>query len=211
MTYVIAAGMHRSGSTLQYKIACDLVERKEAGHAVGFIQPENIDDIMRSNPQHNGKLLVGKIHTQIPHLRRIAPYRVLYIYRDIRDVVVSWTHFKQVSFETVLRDNLIEHCLATYNQWTNYPDVHISRYEDVVGNVYKEVSAISKYLGLKANAALMRTVASQNSFKEAQFRDKGRHVRSGVIGQWRDELTAAQIATVEKLAGNWLKGRGYRD
>jgi hypothetical protein len=74
--------MIRSGSTLQYQIAADLVESKGQGYRIGFV--ENCEQLKAAVERRSG-FVVAKCHWPLAGLDALdCDVRYIYIYRDTR-------------------------------------------------------------------------------------------------------------------------------
>ena len=137
-------------------------------------------------------------------------------------------------FETLLHNTLDE-----YYAWMSLPGylTHVVRYEDVIGGLYKEVIGLSWFLhdGIETHDAKLiaekYSIESQRDYIASRvLRDGSHRVGRGEpdervlwsnhigehdadnpfgIGQYKDILTEEEIDMVERVAGPWLKDRGY--
>lgn len=233
--WVFCAGMMRSGSTLQYQIAKTLAEGAGRGIGVGSCAPGRFRELLDRYDDPT-RLRVVKTHRYVPtaHARlRRGTARALYIYRDVRDVVVSMMHKEGWSFRRVARSGLVEQLLEDDAIWSAQPNTLVSVYEEVTGDVRAEVERIAAFLGIEADEADLDRIAEQHSLARQKRRIEGfdfgrggvaegsknlldpdtllhhNHVRSGQSGQWAEELAPAEVAEVERAAGPWLVARGY--
>lgn len=232
--WVFCCGMYRSGSTLQYQIAIDLVTRKGLGDGFGYVL---LDDFktMLAGDQNDETYKVIKSHAFIPEaesLFRAGKAKALFSYRDIRDVVVSYMTMQGVSFNKLLDEGFIYAVLKAYEDWTRVSVIHISRYEDLIADLPGEVARVADYLGINLKAEEAAEIAGeyslerqkarmgQNRFAPSQepIRDqktnpktllKDNHIHSGAQGRWRTILAKREIALVEHIARDWMRERGY--
>src|ERR1044071_1291460 len=102
---VICVGLYRSGSTWQYQIAADLVERHRDGHRHGFVD---------SLSPESGTWDVVKLHdpddTCAERLRQ-GQALGLYIYRDLRDVAFSLMHKANRTFDEMIAEQRLQACI----------------------------------------------------------------------------------------------------
>lgn len=221
---ILVCGMQRSGSTLHYQIAKELVERLGAGTALGW----SWDLVTPTLTRDGAPPSVVKVHSPSePHERLLDQTRVrmLYSYRDLRDSMASLVQKRgdlgSDAFAWNVRD-----ALDSYAHFTSATHVLTSRYEDFTRDISGEIDRIGAFLGLRPSPALRdelveglgldaqrRRIASVE-WREGQAWDPRsllhhNHIRDGAIGKWRTVLTPEQIATVHAMAGPWLVKMGY--
>ena len=99
----------------------------------------------------------------------------------------------------------------------NYADPRIVelRYEDAITDGSGTFSRLFRHYGF-TDHAIERSVdlAAQSSFERVEQRSlgdvrDGRHLRSGVPGQWRDEFLPSHRELFKELAGESLVTLGY--
>lgn len=224
--WVFCAGMRRSGSVLQYHIARDAA-KEIGGVDLGWIPWQEFDKVYKRN---NGKapMAVVKSHTYLPeHSDRARDivagdnYKVITIYRDLRDVVASSKRMWKLDIRLDLR--AIQH---EFNSWSSLPNTLVTRYEDIALFVYSEVMRIRKFLNInydpesvqrvawKYEKENMRQLESENTDKNGYSTTNHMwpgHVGSGKIGRWRNELTGHELSQIDAVAGGWQRAHGYVD
>lgn len=101
--------------------------------------------------------------------------------------------------------------LAQRIGWLGQPDIHVCRFEDLVGArgggdaevQRREIRAVCAHVGRPINDAdvdrLIDTLAKSKSFT----------FRRGVIGDWRNHFNAAHIAAFKEQGGQSLIDLGY--
>lgn len=233
--WVFCAGMMRSGSTLQYQIATKLVEGAGLGTGVGSCVPGRFRELLDRN-DNPARHHVVKCHRYLPTARgrlRRGDARALYIYRDLRDVVVSMMHKENRSFRQMMDAGFVQQLLEDDAIWAGQPNTLVSVYEEVTGDVAAEVERIAAFLRIDVPPSDVARIADEHSLDRQKHRieryDFGRegvaegrtnlldpdtllhhnHLRSGRSGQWAEALTAEQVAEIERIAGPWLLERGY--
>lgn len=233
--WVFCAGMMRSGSTLQYQIAKTLVERSERGVGAGSCVPGRFRELIARH-EDAGQLHVVKCHRYLPTARgrlRRGEARALYIYRDLRDVVVSMMHKEERSFRQLMDAGFVEQLLEDDAIWSAQPNTLVSVYDDVTADVAAEVERIARFLEIDVALSEVDRIAAEHSLDRQKRRLEGfdfgqegvaegrtslvdpdtllhhNHVRSGRSGQWSEVLTREQVAEIERIAGPWLVARGY--
>lgn len=188
-----------------------LVQADMAREAQGtiFVKTHNFHGAYRNIPLHNAAVTSGAI----------------YIVRNPLDVVISLANYFAFSLDEAI-DFMAEELTGTMNEAENVPQVISSwslnvrswtetesasvvvlRYEDMLSKPLKEFRKIVKLLGLGRDDARLKRAITFTSFRQmqAQERQQGfaerhedaeRFFRAGRQGQWRDVLSAGQVARV---------------
>lgn len=219
------AGMIRSGSTLQYNLAKEVVE---VTHSGGYLHA-NMDlfkEVKAKAPLEEWWVNKGHIYNPELHdpIVEAGQMRVVMIYRDLRDVVVSTMHFRNRTFEDVV-SSIREEAVEAEREWLeNVPHefIHRARYETVIHDAASEIQAIADLVGVNLSLRDKRQIASRHSLPavrqmtskfenwDAHTRYGPKHIRSGSSGVWKQELTPKQIARIEQEVGHWLVENDYR-
>jgi hypothetical protein len=232
--WIFCGGMPRSGSTLQFQLTAHLIERAGLGERVEWVRPE---EFPRLRTKYAGRAgwKVFKTHACTPEIRAefgTNNTKGVYVYRDVRDVVVSRMRKRDQTFDRLWQGGVLDNLLSGFDRWTSINGVLVSRYEDMVVDPAGEVDQIARYLGIRIRRDECEDVASQYTvarqlerIREAEaagrleHRDGFRydpssnlhvdHIRSGKSGEWRHVLTRAQVALIEERAKRWLLANGY--
>lgn len=229
---VICCGMQRAGSTLQYQLTAAVVATAGAGRAGGWITPAEFDGHLGALQQ---ELLVFKCHAFIPavaELVSIGRAKAVYVYRDIRDVVVSIMQKKEISFEQMLQRGSLHTVLEQDRTWCALSNMLISRYENMIANIPEEVGRIAGHLGVTLSPAQISAIGAQHTMEQQlqriqsfDFEQSGlgqghdrydpntllhkNHIASGKPLHWMQVLSGLQAGFLEHTAGDWLQKRGY--
>ena len=174
----ICNGMPRSGSTLLYNVARTLIAVASDGEAHGFVtsdkahgcycSPETLDAWAASPVWH-----VVKTHEVLDRsgdlLDRGA--RILYIYRDVRDVAVSMKRAFSHRGEKLM--SAIERALGYYaalDELRGHREakVHWCRYEEVYADLPAAIEACDAFLGLNASPGQLAAVHEQCRVESAE-------------------------------------------
>lgn len=229
---VISCGMMRSGSTLQYQLAVELLQRAGRGEGIGEVRHTICQDL---EAQTHGQTHVVKVHKRqlldgVPAAIADGYATGLYISRDIRDVAVSLMNMRQISFERLIfRSGEVQQALRDYEAWTALPQMLISQYEVMMADLTHEVQRIAAHLQIDISPETAAEIADQYDLKRQKQRIQAwksdpsydasqhdpntllhhNHIRSGETQQWRSVLTPMQIAYLEYIAGDWLRSQNY--
>ena len=221
--FVFCGGLYRSGSTLQYQIASEIIEGADRGRRLAW-KDEKFSaerEALSSSPS----LYSYKTHVLTPEVEEEITSRgakALYIYRDIRDVTVSYMSVHGISFSEVLERRFIETAIQRHHEWTGLKGVHVSRYEEVVGNIADEARDIASYLAISLTPSQCCDIAGKLSLdsqlrrietvKNAEGFTKVRgqsfdphsllhsnHITDPRQGKWVDSLTSEELGIIEKI------------
>lgn len=226
---VVCCGMPRSGSTLQYQIVCELIERAGLGHRPAT-WPSPIEPAMASGPR---PIHVAKVHDPDPRLATLDPRftRHVYVYRDVRDAIASHLQKHRAAGRPDIPPEELgalvrRTMLAPFDHFAAIPGILVSRYERMIEDVPGEVRRIGAYLGVPAEGAAAEGIAAglglaaQRRYLDARDWRPGEvwdgrtllhrhHISDGRVGKFREVLSAEQLREVERVAGAWLRRAGY--
>ena len=228
--YVICAGMARSGSTLQYNITSEILSRSGRGKASGLMGDAEI----RPQLAESRELYVIKHHyldDGVKTVLSLAPAKVIYSRRDLRDVFVSDRKISGSMRSPRQIRQFTETLMDSDLAWRSLPDIYMSRYEDFVDDIEGEVRGIAAYLSVPLSPHDVGEVAEKFSienqrkrigkFSEETLEDSGYgpydkstqlhkgHIQSARPGRYLTELGAVERAHIEFVASNWLQANGY--
>lgn len=227
---IFCCGLMRSGSTLQYQLTETLIQKLGRGSGYGWLPSiKNRDEVFnRATETDPESYYIVKIHGYNPDFLRLIEQgkaSAIYVYRDLRDVVTSFMSWQNTSFEGVIREKWIEKVLTDSQNWEALNNIHISKYETAVNNLYDEVLAIANHLSLDVRTEILQEVAEQCSLKKTQKRMQSltqknqksdnqnilhhNHIKSGMAQRYKKELAPTQIALIETKTAVWMKSHGY--
>jgi hypothetical protein len=232
--WVLACGMIRSGSTLQYQIAAELVERHGIGQRIEYASEEDFPILAaryRGVPGHK----VFKAHICTPELEQLCSEGdavALYSYRDLRDVALSASRKFGISLEDLLERGWLDQAIADGKRWRAQPRVLVSRYEEVVMNLTLEVERTAQFLELQTTRSQAEQIAVSLSIDQQRERIRvampeaaraaratllefdphsllhHNHIHEGEVGGWRTLSPDEQLRLAERY-GWWLTAEGY--
>lgn len=231
---VICCGMPRSGSTWQSKVAYQILGKCGAVTTAGFFNTgPDVRTYLEASAPRDGSVLL-KTHRWHECYRELAQkpdVKLLYTYRDIRDVVFSYMHFKSLSFEKAIiqREHLGKFLVHDSLGWMSLTSILIQRYEDIIADNAASIADIARYLGKPLDDGVISQICADNSIDANKRRiaslpvgsrggwkldemDKGlhwNHIRSGKNGSWREQATPRQIVAMGILYNQWLVSNGY--
>lgn len=166
------------------------------------------------------------LHSDIRHL--VQPRNIVYVVRDVRDVVVSGAAYffggtDPVSIDHMIewatRDNLIQ-LDWTDSGWGNHVKGYwasgcaIIRYEDLVRDTRTQLTSILAHMGLDSDD--VDEAISHQSFAAAKRRAlrvgnerQAKFLRAGRVGMFNEHLSASQLAVLETNLSSALRMAGY--
>ena len=230
---VICCGMYRSGSTLQYQIVSELIEKFDLGERLSWKKDIDFKNIGQSLKKDKYSVLKTHVYNDdILSVMDEIPVKFIYSYRDIRDVVLSLGKKNGKTVDKVLENNVLSEILENDIGWRSVEPIYISRYDDLVNDLKSEIKLIADFLSIKLSdneaeeMANIFNIQSQKEkikkFEKSSLTDLGdhrkfdpksllhnNHISSGKVSGWIDELTFKQIAQIESKTGLWLKKYGY--
>jgi hypothetical protein len=156
---------------------------------------------------------------QVGHIRAAFPQaKLLVIYRDGRDVVVSDRFFtvehlgKPFSFAAAVerwrRD------MEAHQRYAETERLHACSYEALLADGPPVVARLLDHLGLSYDDALVASMIDRASFRVYAGRERGqedrkRFYRKGIAGDWKNHFSADDRRVFKDIAGDMLVTLGY--
>jgi hypothetical protein len=151
--------------------------------------------------------------------------KVLYIHRDLRDVVVSTMFKHKIRFSNVIESTTLSDAVGWGNTWEQLPGGLIQRYDELTNNIPAGIDQICDYIGIDLPQNGRDIIAHNHSIQKQQQRIQAipradqfdnhellhhDHISNG-NGQslWQSVLADFQIKQIEDKYGAWLVGHGY--
>lgn len=169
---VICNGMMRAGSTLQYNIVRNLIEKLGLGKAHGyydngiyklsesrFMEWLNDEDYYHVIKMHD-------IHPKAFENKNNPKLKICYIYRDIRDVAVSIKNIWGNKGEKLYSS--LDRAISIYYSLEKFPNVLFQKYEEVISNLPKSVIEISQFLNININSEIIEEIIKECSIEKME-------------------------------------------
>jgi hypothetical protein len=173
---------------------------------VGRLGHDGVTHFGEKTPEHTGHL---------PLIRRLFPEsKLVVIYRDGRDVAASlsrmpWmTSDVYVNFMVWLYYNRVL-CGARER---GCPNMYWVRYEDIVADPEAELTKVLDFLELPYESAVAEGCGNREGIPEREYGWKKRalgQITDNRVGSFQRDLTAEQVAILERLGKNTLGSLGY--
>jgi hypothetical protein len=162
----------------------------------------------------------------------------IYVIRNPLDVAISFAKFQGVSIDRAITDmatssfgtNLSPTTLHTiFGTWSEHveswtgredPAVHVTRYEDMLERPRETFAALTRHLRMAPTVEEIDAAIDLSSFDRLRaaeqrggFRERPDTAqlffRAGRAGQWRDQLTRAQVDRIVRRHGTQMARFGY--
>jgi Sulfotransferase domain len=243
--HIVCAGMYRACSTWQYEVVNHLLSAWASGTLVqlGYMEGPEYQLWVQSTGASAKLTAVFKCHDRHGEFNRAikrGELRVVYAYRDLRDVVDSMRHKMGMPLDKLIHQGLIPRILSNDRYWSAQPGVIIQRYEDIIVDPSLAVTQLAKWLGLNIKENEAQAIAEEYSLEANRKRTAvlspipaysgegsaslsqnerydpatllhWNHLRQGRSGGWRVSFTAEELAEIHHQAGSWLIDRGYEN
>jgi Sulfotransferase domain. len=223
--------MIRSGSTLQFQIVAELVERHGLGQRIEYVPEGEFKTIFEKYDAQPG-CKVFKAHICIDEIQGLfacGKAKGVYSFRDIRDVAVSAIKKFQMPFDELIEKKWLDQAVADGLAWMALPNVIASRYETMAGDLAGEARKLAEHLGLSLPAAEIDEIAGLYTLEKQRDRVQQvavahqaggnsfdprtllhhNHINSAESGAWKTALSPAQIQILEDRFGTWLQKMSY--
>ena len=226
--------MIRSGSTLQYQITKAIVEETNNGKALGWVDGENINEIITNNIDKT-YIKIVKSHSYLPQFDMLKNVRYVYSYRDIRDVAVSQMNKYKKKYKDLNITGLVLNLIETNRSWIKMENILISRYEIFRNNIYEETNKIAAFLGINISEELTLQISNDLTIEKQIEKIKklknnkhsdvfkyqhntvdrrtllhDNHIHKGQINAYKEQLSFFEIAHIEFIGYQWLKENNYK-
>jgi len=208
------------------RAVCEVFKRPEQLAGMGAISDADVATVRRAYWRNVGStaatVVVDKLPLNVvvlPLIKAVFPdAKILVALRDPRDVVLSC--FQQRFGMNVAMAQMLEldTAAAYYDAVMGLLelsrerldlDVHAIRYEDVVGDLEGQARAVTDFLGLPFDAAMLdyRSTALSRDINTPSARQVIQPLYTRSIGRWR--RYAEQLAPVLPVLNGWAERYGY--
>ena len=195
---VYCAGMIRSGSTWQYNVTSELLEHCEIAKRLGFAESESTLKRWISLDT-NAVIKVHQPYNSLINDVGAGRARVVYIYRDLRDVAASLMQHQERDLQSILASDWLERIWHTHEIWLDLPGILVQRYEDMLVNTLNAARQIVTFLELDIDEAPLRVIDKRNLLETRRAELMSRR---SVLDPLLHPLRAATGRTLR-----WLIGR----
>jgi hypothetical protein len=171
-----------------------------------------------------GRYLVEKTPTnifEVPKIRRIFPEaKLVAIYRDGRDVVVSDKHYRRnqglTSYSVEDSINKWRRAMEAQLEYAQAYDVLTFSYESLLADTADMLRRLLAFLEIPEDRAIQEDMLRRSSFEFTTGRARGQEstnnfYRKGVAGDWVEQLRDEDKALFAERAGDLLVRLGYEE
>jgi len=154
-------------------------------------------------------------------LSRLGMIRIVYCYRDPRDVLISAVdHGKKildrgdnrifakiVEFDDALRK--VKDWLEIWEQYNDMSNVFMLKYEEWMNQQTENLKAIEKFLGIHIDSRKRKEILWKYSKDNPQGERNGMHFNKARINRFKSEMAKEQIKKCQITFGEYLEKMGY--
>lgn len=157
-------------------------------------------------PEHTGQLYrIGKVFPDA---------KVLFIYRDGRDVAVSLRRMPWIRCDAEVAFVIWLYCYKILSREQRSPTLPtlFVRYEELVADPANHLARVAQFLELPYEPAMAEGWGNREGIPERELAWKGRAlepITGRWVGMWRQELSAAEVARLERLGRHALMALNY--
>jgi hypothetical protein len=212
--YVFACGMERSGSSVYMRMINFLIRAGNLGRKVGDTRLGDFNDvtpkIMAKSATVAGiKLIRAHDYHRLFEVELQQNNAIgFYVWRDIRDVMVSFTLRASSDWSLDDEDWLISNVKrisANYQRWMAWsPDqVMIRTYAELITDPAKLMLETAHALGIRMLPEQATGAAAQFSVDRMRTTMPGDHINDGRLGMWRDHCTEEQADRLQRIVDEY--------
>ena len=202
---VVAAGMHRSGSTLLYNVLRMILSQDSTVYSA-FL---NLSYDAAEAAEYDHQVI--KVHRFNSAVAKTADF-IFMTRRDLRDVAASSVRHKKLS---PLPTPTVVYCVKVmrreHDPWLPHVSMVIP-YHLMMQDKVKCIRRIAAMLKQEVNAAEVH--ASVEALKSTNMFDPvtqlhPNHITDGRVGSYRETLPQASVDAINLRCKSWLKKYGY--
>jgi len=161
--------------------------------------------------------------------------KAVYLARDARDVVLSEYAYQTAlglvscNFDDYLL-RFLRGKVNGYGSWQAHViswldasldesrDIRVVKFEDLRRNGLGTIGQILDFFGVRVDPKVIERAIANNSIQQMREKERvtpqraskrGRFIRNGLTGAWRERLTGAQVRVIQQYAGSALSRLGY--
>jgi len=232
--WIICAGAKRSGSTLQYNLISNLVEKSGLGKRIPHFKTQEFSRVKNEFSSFDGYKVI-KIHAYdsvILQLIESDKAIVFHCYRDIRDVVVSFINKGWIDHNINEIEKTVYSYLKELSSWEKISQKIISRkYEHFIQDYIGELKFIEKQLGIEifeedrleiANSLEIKSLKNKQDKISVDNKQESygqvfnkynllhqNHIHNGDPNQFIEALSKDEILCIERIAYKYIERNGY--
>lgn len=230
--YIGCFGMIRSGSTLQYNIVAEIIELKNIGQRLGWLEYK---DFINDNKK-DSKISIFKNHTLLNEIEEFLFLNkgiCFYTYRDIRDVCVSFMKKENKTFQEVFNSRILHNAIEEFYKIKNTRiNKYVQSYETMFNDTKNEIKNIADFLDITLSSEEINEIYQSVSIdkqkeniqlykKEKNYIESNNlkynshtlihlnHIDDGMINKYKNILSDEELMLLEKEFSEWLEKQNY--
>ena len=216
----------RSGNTWMRHLVRDVIvlsqPEKPAPESIWMLIPDV--HVPSHEMQHSAQKEFGvqrrilKSH----HLEKLGGFRLLYLFREPADTLVSYYHFHrlEVRMRRQVRGGLETFCRQMVEGWCEHVELALKyleaapqetlflSYESLADQGPQTLARAVNFLGINATPRVIAHAIERNAFSKLRKKEESTRVdvkefffRKGQVGSARDELSSETLAQIAERAG----------
>lgn len=150
-------------------------------------------------------------------LWRFPEARIIEVVRDGRDVCVSYNALAQqqrwARIGTAGAIRQWKHCVEWGELIRERPGLrnrlHTVRYEALKADPQRSLRQVFQFANLISDEQQIEEIVKAADINQIAKKGEGQYVRSGSVGDWKEQLSEAEIAMCNEVAGEQLARLGY--
>lgn len=199
--WIFCCGVKGTGSTLQFDLISEIVERCEIGKRIELNSSEDFSIVRQKYKDYPGfkvvktHQLTAEIEAEFLNNKAIG----FYSYRDIRGVLISMSDETGKPVDHYINDErYANEYIHHFFDWQKVPNIYRSAYEDFASNIGFAIQRIQNVLNIES---LSDEIVLEISQKNPIVSENSK--------QWKTIFSQTQNEAIEKVAGEWLFNNGY--
>jgi hypothetical protein len=227
--WIICCGLPRSGSTLQYNIVAEIVEKSKMGKRMGFVQNDDFL-ILFQKEEKNNMFKVIKTHELSPLMvTLIKNKKAIFFscYRDLREVAISYNSVWNTSYNEFIINGSLDFYLNKFYEFKVLSPFRFVSYKALKNNIPFEIKTIAKLLNISLDDSQIHKITNNNSLEtrlsllakddEEWINYNGyklnphtllhhNHITDNLDSHhWQSKLSKWNIFKIELFSNFWLK------
>ncbi len=240
---IISAGMQKSGSGYFYNIINELIVASGNGIDAREVKHDSdLDELMKWHNNNIGSLSLTKLvrlwrvstrkgsfvvkthagpNLSVRLLNNLGALRIVYCYRDPRDVLLSAIEFgkkildsgenhtfaKMVDFDKAL--NIVKYWLRDWQAYASMPKVLTVKYEEMMQDPVLVTKKIEDYLNLSVDTEKRQAILWKFSKDNPDGERNGMHFNKAEIFRYKTDLSEEQQARCNNEFRRYLLAMDY--
>lgn len=211
---------------VSYQEFATLAKAAQAGEGDDLVKVQKlIEAVFETAFHHQGgdssKVMLEKTPMHIKHvdviLQSFTEAKVIEVVRDVRAVCASWqARAKTQRWSRKSTENLCKQwirCVRLGEKFRQDPAmcnrILQVRYEDLRQDTFTALDAVFEFAELPASQQELSNIIDALNIDNVKQKGEGQHVRKGVVGGWKADLSVDDIKICNRLTGPLLEKLGY--